>query len=119
MVLVNSAYFQIYTPPTNWCPFWQTSGGPPPVFEVRTGSIFRLSWLISCEPYGPGNTTGATFVLSSVASSSLGYTVVASNVPVVFGYDTVGYVNVSVRAPSWDSYSTLVLIASGGPDSAF
>jgi len=114
-VVVTNAAFQYSTPPTDLCPFLVTTGGPPPVLEVRTGSVFNLSWGVGCEPYGPGNTTGATFVISSVFSSTWGYKVVASNVPVVFGYDRDGYFNVSVRAPDWPAYGSLVLTVGGGP----
>ncbi|MGA7860850.1 MAG: hypothetical protein WCB19_03215 [Thermoplasmata archaeon] len=114
-VVVSNVSFQYFTPPTNWCPFVFTTGEPPPVLEVPTGPVFNLSWGIGCEPYGPGNTTGATFVISSVVSSSWGYKVVASDVPVVFGYDRDGYLNVSVRAPDWPAYGSLMLTVGGGP----
>jgi len=114
-VIINNATFQYNTPPTYFCPFSYTTGGPPPALEVRLGAIFNLSWGVGCEPYGPGNTTGATYVISSVVSSTWGYKVLGSNVPVVFGYDRVGYFNVSVRAPYWPSYGSLVLTVAGGP----
>jgi hypothetical protein len=115
VVVVNDAAFEAYTPPTVFCPFWETTGGPPISFEVRAGSVFNMSWGIGCEPYGPGNTTGASFEITSVTSSTWGFTVVGSNLPVEFGYDENGVFNVSVRAPSWAMQSTLVLVVQGGP----
>ncbi|MFZ0829756.1 MAG: hypothetical protein WCB18_09780 [Thermoplasmata archaeon] len=115
MVVISNASVEWSTPPTDFCPYGYTTGGPPSVLEVRFGSVFNLSWGIGCEPYGPGNTTGGTYVISSVISSTWGYQVVSSNVPVVFGYDRVGYFNVSVRAPDWPADGSLVLTVEGGP----
>ena len=115
VVVLDNAYFQTTTPPTNWCPFWETSGGPPATFEVPTGSVFNLSWVIGCEPYGPGNSTGATFLISSIISSTWGFRVTSSNVPVIFGYDKMSYFNVSIQAPDWPTIGSMVLTATGGP----
>jgi hypothetical protein len=115
VVVVNDAAFEDYTPPTVFCPFLETTGGPPISFEVRAGAVFNMSWGIGCEPYGPGNTTGAAFEITSVTSSTWGFTVVGSNLPVKFGYDENGLFTVTVRAPSWATESTLVLVVQGGP----
>lgn len=115
VVIVGDADFQYTDPPTVFCPYTVTTGGPPLMFEVRAGSVFKMSWGIGCEPYGPGNTTGATFAITSVVSSTFGFKVVASNVPAVFGYGRFGTFNVSVRAPDWTSYGSLELIVQGGP----
>jgi hypothetical protein len=114
-VVIYNASFEETTPPTTFCPFWFTIGGPPPVFTVPSGSLFNLSWQIGCEPYGPGNTTGATFVVRSVVSSTWGFSVSSSDLPVVFGYDVTSYFNVSVRAPDWPWVGSLTLTITGGP----
>ena len=114
-VIVNDASFQYTTPPTDFCPFTETTGGPPLMLEVRAGSVFNMSWGFGCEPYGPGNTSGATFAITSVVSSTAGFKVVSSNVPVVFGYGRIGTFNVSVRAPSWVWAGSLQLTVEGGP----
>jgi hypothetical protein len=118
MVVVRDAYFQYTDPPTDFCPYAEVTGGPPLDFEVRADSLFNLSWGFGCQPYGPGNTTGATFAITSVVSSTLGFKVVSSNVPVAFGYDRIGTFNVTVRAPNWPSYERLELTVQGGPSPA-
>jgi hypothetical protein len=116
VVFVNNPIFEYDTPPTYFCPYTETSGNqPPPYLEVRAGSVFNLSWDIGCEPYGPGNTTGAEYVITSVTSSTYGFRVVSSNLPVVFGYNLTGQFNVSVRAPAVSTYSYLILAIQGGP----
>jgi hypothetical protein len=114
-VIVSDAYFQYTTPPTVFCPYTETTGGPPLTFDVRAGSVFNMSWGFGCEPYGPGNTSGATFAITSVVSSTFGFKVVDSNVPVVFGYGRIGTFNVSVRAPDWATDESLELTVQGGP----
>lgn len=114
-VIVEDASFQYTTPPTDFCPFTETTGGPPSMFEVGSGSVFNMSWGVGCEPYGPGNTTGATFAITSVVSSTVGFKVVSSNVPVVFGYGRIGTFTVNVRAPQGVWVGTLQLTVQGGP----
>lgn len=118
MVVVNGAYFVWTNPPTVFCPNPFTTGGAQPNIVVTAGGTFNLSWGIGCQPYGPGNTTGATFSINSVTSSTLGFTVVSSNVPVVFGYNLTSDFTVIVRAPSWSSYGSLELEVVGGPYTA-
>jgi len=113
VVIVNGAAFQWSTPPTSFCSDAFTTNGSS-VFHVRAGSVFSLSWGIGCGGAGGGNSTRLTYVIHSVVSSTFGFVVVSSDVPVDFGYQNLGYLNVSVRAPYWPSDATVWLTVTGG-----
>lgn len=115
LVVVRDAAFQYTTPPSEICPYSETSAEPPTVLEVRPGALFNLSWDVGCEPYGPGNTTGAEFAITSISSVNWPFQVVSSNVPAVFGYAKSGWFNVTVRAPALPYNEQLVLTVLAGP----
>lgn len=115
MVVVQQAAFQFTTPPSEVCPFPETGSEPPLVFEVRLGALFNVSWEVGCEPYGPGNTTGAEFAITAISSVTWPFRVVSSNVPAIFGYNRMGWFNVTLRAPSIPINEALVLTVSAGP----
>jgi hypothetical protein len=120
-VTVDGADFDWSTPPTQFCPYMFTTGNAGAVLHERLGSTFDETWGVGCSTCGtppcePGNGSGASYVITSIASSTFGFTVVSSNVPFVFGYDRVVYFNVSVRAPDWPAYTILHLSVTGGLD---
>ncbi len=115
MVVVRDAAFQYTTPPSEVCPYTETASEPPVTFEVRLGALFNVSWEVGCEPYGPGNTTGAEFAITSISSVSWPFRLVSSSVPAVFGYDRMGWFNVTLRAPSIPVNEALVLLVTAGP----
>ena len=114
-VVVENAAFEYSTPPTDVCPYTATRGGPPSLFTVARGDVFRLSWAIVCEGFGKPPANATSFEIRSVHSSSFGFSVVSSDVPVLFNYSRVGYLNVSVRAPVWPDIAVLTLSVDGGP----
>lgn len=118
-VVVENAAFQYDSPPTEFCPFLYTIGGPPASFVEPGGAVFDLSWEVGCASAGPGNATNGTlYEISTVASSTAGFSVVGSDLPVTFGYGTVGLFTVSVRAPGWPGIVVLTLLVGGGPKTA-
>jgi len=118
-VVVENAAFEYDTPPTTFCPFVFTIGGPPPAFETPRGATFVVSWQIGCELTGDANSTPTDrYQIDAVSSQTLGFSVVGSNVPVTFGYAEVGVLTVTVKAPSWPDIADLSLLVAGGPVNA-
>jgi len=114
-VAVEDATLTYNTPPTDFCPYTATAHEPPALFFVRSGALFSVSWLFGCEPYGPGNTSGAQFAIRTVVSTDSVFRVVGANLPVVFGYGNYSLVEVEVRAPSYLYAGALTLQIGGGP----
>jgi hypothetical protein len=117
-VIVNDAVFEYDTPPTQFCPFTYTVGGPPATLIVPIGSAFNLSWGFGCESVLGENSSSANYTITSVMSMTWGFHVVGSNLPVSFGYGRAGTFNVTVRAPNWPWASQLILVVEGGPQSS-
>ena len=114
-ILVEDPVFQYSTPPTYLCPYLVSTVTPPSSLTVSVGATFILSWTVGCQSVPGANTSSSTFVISSVVSATAGFSVVRSTVPVTFGYGTLAYLNVTVRAPWYPVETYLTLVVQGGP----
>lgn len=114
-VIVNDASFQYNTPSTDFCPYTYTTFTPPITLVEHVGAAFNLSWGFGCEPWGLANATTHEWVITGVSSETFGFTVVRSNVPVVFGVNRTAAFNVTMRAPIFPTEVDLTLLVKGGP----
>jgi hypothetical protein len=114
-VVVEKVTLGYETPPTAFCPFVVTTGGPSGPFSLTPGSEARLRWGITCSGFGKGPANATEYRITSVRTTSFGFSVLSSDVPVAFNYTTWAYLNVSLRAPLWPDVTVVTLTLGGGP----
>lgn len=112
-VVVNGVGFAVSAPLCADAGFWTAF---PPQFRVAPSMVFHLSWQFKCVALGPGNgssTGGPSYVARSVTSTTAGFTVLSTTLPSAFGYQQMGSVTVTVRAPGWPGFYPLEFVIGG------
>jgi hypothetical protein len=114
-VLIQAPEFVYDTPPTYLCPNVVSTLTPPEYLQVQLGATFNLSWTVGCEEPPGMNASSALFEVSAAGSSTFGFSVMGSTLPIVFGAGTFAFLNLTVRAPWFPVATGLVITVQGGP----
>jgi hypothetical protein len=94
------------SPPSSICN-GPDSGSPAVPFTVSQGAHFNLSWLIWCWP---GKASGS-WTYTSLASTTPGFSILSSNLPVTITTSQGAYLNVTLAAPDHFFYGAVTLWA--------